>query len=181
MIEITAELLKEISVFGGLKPETLEFLLEQAEVVEVPRKQFFFREGEHGNAFFILRAGKVAVIKAWEGRQYLLGELVGGDCFGEMALIEMHPRNASVVAVDECRAIKLGFGSLFQLYNRDLEQFAILQMNLGREVSRRLREANDNIFECRIHLASSRNVPGYPEISLDEDPPEPDIRQGPPC
>ena len=126
---------------------------------------FFFREGQGANAFFILEQGRVAVIKDWQGHQFLLSELSEGDCFGEMALIEVHARNASVLALEACRAIRLRFDSVIKLYKRDLQQFTLLQMNMARELSRRLRDANERLFESRVNPEARMQEPGYPEFS----------------
>jgi CRP/FNR family transcriptional regulator, cyclic AMP receptor protein len=39
---------------------------------------------------------------------------------------------------------------LYQVYEHDLRQFALIQMNMGREVSRRLREADNQLFRARM-------------------------------
>ncbi len=165
MVEISPQLLKKISIFGALNDNSRAFLLEQSSRIDVARNDFFFREGEGANAFFILEQGHAAVIKDWQGYQFLLSELSEGDCFGEMALIEMHARNASVLALEACRAIRLGFDSVFKLYKRDLQQFTLLQMNLARELSRRLRDANERLFESRVNPEARLQKPGYPEFS----------------
>jgi CRP/FNR family transcriptional regulator, cyclic AMP receptor protein len=165
MLEISPHLLKKISIFGALNDDSLAFLLEQSSRLDVARDDFFFREGEGANAVFILERGRVAVIKDWQGHQFLLTELSEGDCFGEMALIEVHARNASVLALEACRAIRLKFDSVFRLYKRDLQQFTLLQMNMARELSRRLRDANERLFESRVNPEARLQEPGYPEFS----------------
>ena len=69
-----------------------------------------------------------------------------GDCIGEMAIIDLQSRSASVRAVADCLAIEITRVTLNKLYQTDLEQFAIIMMNMGREVSRRLRIASDRLF-----------------------------------
>jgi CRP/FNR family cyclic AMP-dependent transcriptional regulator len=165
MPDISPQLLKKIAIFGALNDDSLAFLLEQSDRVEVACDDLFFREGEDANAFFILEQGRVAVIKDWNGRQFLLGELSEGDCFGEMALIEMHARNASVLALEACRAIRLEFSSVSKLYKRDLQQFTLLQMNLARELSRRLHDANERLFESRVNPDAHAQEPSYPELT----------------
>ena len=56
---------------------------------------------------FVLEAGKVAVLKSWRGQQYLLKILKEGDCFGEMAVMDLSPRSASICAVEDCAAIRV--------------------------------------------------------------------------
>lgn len=55
------------------------------------------REGSTGTALYIVLGGRARVER--DGEE--LGQLKGGDFFGELALIEEHPRSATVVAVDE--------------------------------------------------------------------------------
>jgi CRP-like cAMP-binding protein len=103
---------------------------------------------------FVLEEGRVAVLKRWQGANCLLRNLERGDCFGEMALLDLSPRSASVRAVEDCAAIELSAASLYQLYKKDLEQFAMIEMNMGREVSRRLRESDERLFRARMGVAN---------------------------
>jgi CRP-like cAMP-binding protein len=99
---------------------------------------------------FVLEEGKAAVMKHWGGHQYMLTRLAKGDCFGEMSLMDLRHRSASVMAVEPCRAIELPTASLYALCEKDLEQFTLIQMNMGREVSRRLRDADERLFRARV-------------------------------
>jgi len=109
--------------------------------------KFFFQENEPGTSMFVLREGRVAILKCWGERSHLVRYLKSGDCFGEMALLDLYPRSASVLAVDRSIAIEIPADSLHQLYQQDLEQFALIFMNIGRELSRRLRDADSRLFE----------------------------------
>jgi CRP-like cAMP-binding protein len=142
------ELLQRMPVFGGIREDILEFLVERCVPVSVAGGRFFFREDDPADSMFVLEYGKVAVLKTRDGKQRLLRFLESGDCFGEMALMDLHPRSASVLAVEECAAIEISAGHLQQVGERDLEQFALIQMNMGREVSRRLREADERLCQA---------------------------------
>ena len=146
------ELLQRMPVFGGIRADILEFLLPRCPIVEVRAGAFFFRENDAADSMFVVEAGKVAVLKSWRNEEYLLHTLGPGDCFGEMALMDLMPRSASVRAIDDCRAIQLSAANLYQVYEKDLEQFAMIQMNMGREVSRRLREADERLFRARMGM-----------------------------
>lgn len=82
----------------------------------------------------------------------MLRTLNEGDCFGEMALIDNGPRSASVRAVEDCVAIEISATDLYRVYELDLKQFALIQMNMGREVCRRLRQADDMLFSAKIGM-----------------------------
>jgi CRP-like cAMP-binding protein len=140
------QLLQGTPIFGAIQAKMLELLLARTVDVQVPAGACFFREGEAANAMFVLESGRVAVVKRWQGVDHRLRELGAGDCFGEMALIDMTPRSASVVAREDCSAIRLTNADLYRVYQADLEQFALIQMNIARELSRRLRIANERLF-----------------------------------
>ena len=146
MQEARIELLQQMPIFGGIRNDTLAFLLDRSGVVRVRANEYFFREGDAAQSMFVLETGRAAILKLWRGEQRLLRNLEQGDCFGEMALMDMKSRSASVVAIEDCTAIELSAGCLFQLYEHDLEQFTLIQMNMGREVSRRLRDTDDLLF-----------------------------------
>jgi CRP-like cAMP-binding protein len=140
-------------IFGGLKPETLEFLLDLSSEILVSEGDYFFRERERGNSVFVLESGRAEVHRLKQGEAIVLRRLVEGDCFGEMALIDFMPRSASVMAETNCQAIEISGKALIQLHKRDIEQYAMIMMNLGREVSRRLRLAGDRLFELEESLS----------------------------
>jgi CRP-like cAMP-binding protein len=150
MPTIRLELLQRMPIFGAIREDALHFLLEQAREVFVPEGAFFFREGDAASSMFVLQAGRVDVLKGWRGRELVLHHLEPGDCFGEMALMDLFPRSASVRATQDCTAIELGPTDLQRLFERDIEQFALIQMNMGREVSRRLRDTDELLFRARM-------------------------------
>ena len=143
-------ILQNMPIFGGIREDILEFILQTAETTLVPAGEYFFREDETGNSMYVLEIGKVIVTKSWKGRDYCLMELHEGDCFGEMSLIDLGPRTASVRAIHDCSAIKLSNSNILRIYRKDLEQFTMIQMNMGREVSRRLRKMDDELFHVRV-------------------------------
>jgi CRP/FNR family cyclic AMP-dependent transcriptional regulator len=142
MEEARIKLLQRMPVFGGVRADILQFLLGLCPVVSVRANEHFFHEHDQADSMFVIEAGKVAV----HGEEYLLRILKEGDCFGEMAVMDLLPRSASVRAVEDCTAIRLSAANLYRLYERDLKQFALIQMNMGREVARRLRETDNQLF-----------------------------------
>ncbi|MGD8914868.1 MAG: cyclic nucleotide-binding domain-containing protein [Candidatus Thiodiazotropha sp.] len=139
-------MLQEMPVFGGVNEATLELILNKAKIVEVAKDDYFFRQGDLDNSIYIIERGRVAVNRCWNGKHYRLRELGEGDCFGEMALMDFKPRSAEVVALEESAAIQVTATQLADLYRRDSEQYTLIYMNLGREVCRRLRDADSRLF-----------------------------------
>src|SRR5438105_15747596 len=110
-------------IFGGIRDDILQLLLELSRIVTVTKGGFFFREGERAESMFRLEEGKVIVLKGWQGQDWPLRSLERGDCFGEMALMDLFPRSASVGAVTDCRAIEISAASLYKICEKDVEQF----------------------------------------------------------
>ena len=150
MLPDQSEFLQRMPIFGALGADALQVLLERARTVVLPAGGYFFHERDPADSMFVLEAGRAVVIKRWRGRDFVINDLAAGDCFGEMALMDLQPRSASVRAEAECRAIEIGNDDLMHLYERDLEQFTLLQMNIGREVCRRLRATDDLLFRARM-------------------------------
>lgn len=151
--DLERSLVGRVSIFGGLGDESVDLLIERSSRVTVPAGGFFFEEGSRGSSAFVLESGRVSILKQWNGRPYLLRHLEAGDCFGEVALIDFGARSASVRADVDCRAIEFTARDLLELSRRDPDQFAIVYMNLGRELARRLRAADDRLFKARIEGA----------------------------
>ncbi len=150
------ELLKTMPAFGGLKPESLELILDQSEDVTTAEGEFFFREGDRGDSLYVLQDGSAVALRDRDGEPVRLGRLSVGDCFGEMSLIDFRPRSASIMAETPCRAIRVPAKALRALYQHDVGQYAVIMMNLGREVSRRLRTACDRLFELHQNSLQSK-------------------------
>ena len=155
MQQIRVQLLQCMPIFGGISEATLQFLVDRAAVVNKEADQFFFRENDKADAMFVLESGAVAISKQWQGKEQLLENLSQGDCFGEMALIDLSPRSASVMATEPSSAIAINYTNMLDLHMHDLEQFTLIQMNMARELSRRLRLADEKLFQAKFNPTHS--------------------------
>ena len=144
------ELLQGMAVFGAVSEASLELILEDSTTVERSAGEYFIREGDEARAFYVLERGRVRVERGHLESQIALAKLGSGDCFGEMALIECANRSASIVALEPSLALRVPLDALERVMSADLEQFTLIQMNLAREVSRRLRLADQRLFEAHL-------------------------------
>lgn len=74
-----------------------------------------FSESEPGNEMYLIKSGRVKVIRSEKTGTKVLSILGAGNLFGEMALIEAKPRSASVVAMDKTEVLVLTFSDLEQI------------------------------------------------------------------
>jgi CRP/FNR family cyclic AMP-dependent transcriptional regulator len=143
---LSCEAMQQMAIFGGVSDEALQFLLAGSSVGAHGAGSFIAKEGDLATGLYVLLAGRVAIQRRWNNRQILRRELGPGDCFGEMALLDLGPRSASVLALQDCSALEMGTGLMHDFFEHDPRQFALMQMNIARELSRRLRNTFDMLF-----------------------------------
>lgn len=145
--------LQAMPVFGALESGALDHLLTRCRTVQRAPGEVFFGEGEPATSLFVLLAGRAECTRLWQGQVHRLREFGPGDCFGEMALMDFQPRSATLRALQPCQALEVPPDALHALAHHDLQAFALLQMNLGREISRRLRDTDEALFQARVGRA----------------------------
>ena len=74
-------------------------------VAEVRAGDLVIREGEVGDAAYIVRSGRLLVFKGPPHARQMLRELGPGDVFGETAIFAESPRTASVLAQSDCELV----------------------------------------------------------------------------
>jgi CRP/FNR family transcriptional regulator, cyclic AMP receptor protein len=143
------DFLQEVPIFAGLKPAALRELAEQIPEVAVPPGGLIVREGAPGRELFIIHTGSVEVIKhLGESQETTLATLHAKDTFGEMAVIESVARSASVRAVKRASLFCVNAGLLQSFFESRPDQYAIVILNISRDLSRRLRALDENWSEA---------------------------------
>jgi len=145
---LRSEALQQMAIFGGVDDQALQFLLARSRTCRHAAGSYITREGETGTGLFVLLSGRIAVQRRWDDRQVLLRELGAGECFGEMALLDLGRRSASVLALQACEVLEMESGLLHEFFEHDTRQFALMQMNIARELSRRLRATFNSLFSA---------------------------------
>jgi signal transduction histidine kinase len=98
------------------------------------------REGENGDSLFLIRAGRVAVLKGSFESPTILALRGPGEIIGEMAMLENQPRSATNVAVESTRLLRISRDNFQALVNSNPQ----IGMSIMKTLSSRLRDA-DNI------------------------------------
>ncbi len=126
--------LSKVDIFQALTKKELGLLGKLAETIDIDKGYPLVREGTTGREFFVIAEGKAAV-KRGTRKVATLGP---GDFFGELALLDGHPRNASVVAETPMTVVVLGQREFLGA----LHDAPTLAMKLLKGMARRLREAD---------------------------------------
>ena len=99
-----ADLFQQIPLFAGCTKKDLKLVLSQAERVNVRPGQVLISEGQTGREFFMVLDGTATVSR--RGRK--VTTLGPGQSFGELALLDPAPRNATVTASTDMELVVLG-------------------------------------------------------------------------
>ena len=98
----TIDLLKSNELFSNLGDAELKIVAELTKVRTIPRNTLLINEGDASDAMYLIKEGKVDVIVTNEnGEQFVLSTLKQGDNFGELSLLDDHPRSASIITLEK--------------------------------------------------------------------------------
>lgn len=138
---VTVAKLREIGLFGALSDEVLEHLAGRLETVRVAPGEAVFREGDGGaRQMYVVLDGEMEVTKrSRRGRETRVAILGPSDCFGEMSIIDMQTRSATVRSLAPARLLRITSEDMDALYRHDLKSYALIVLNIARNLSRRLR------------------------------------------
>lgn len=152
MVAISRELetfLLATPFFGGLSQASLELLIPMLAERGFEAGATVVAEGEQGCSMFVVYSGELAVGHRGEsGQEIPMATLGPGDFFGEMTLIEMQNRSATVVAKSQTVLYELTARQLYMFYKADVRAYVMVLQNINRELCRRLRRADNRFFEA---------------------------------
>jgi CRP/FNR family transcriptional regulator, cyclic AMP receptor protein len=95
------EQLASVPLLAGLERKTRHRLSEVGKRRTYAAGDEIVKQGTTGTALYIVLSGRASVVV--DGTP--VGEVSAGDFFGELALIEQHPRTASVVAAQDTECL----------------------------------------------------------------------------
>ena len=156
--------LRQVGLFGAVSDDVLQFLSSKLVVVHPESGDVVFHEGDPARDMFVVMSGEMEVLKksqhGVEARVALLGP---GDWFGEMSILDVQPRSATVRVLAPSRVLRIAASDLDALYRHDVKAYAIIVLNVARELSRRLRVADgllaDFVANVMRHYVERRRPP----------------------
>jgi CRP-like cAMP-binding protein len=162
---IDRSFLRHIALFGGLGDESLDRLARRLRRRLLPAAAAVVTEGDRAREMYVVEQGEVEVMVHRRVRRegdnaddLMLAVLRRGACFGEMSLLDIQPRSATVRTRSDASLLVLGYGDLLEVQTSDQEAFTLLVMNIAREVSRRLRLANQVLVDVLLSLKNSQDI-----------------------
>jgi CRP/FNR family cyclic AMP-dependent transcriptional regulator len=142
--------------FGGLSDASLDLLVSMLVERRFEVGATVVAEGEPGRSMFIVHSGKLEVSRRADAEHAIhMADLEPGDFFGEMTLIEMQNRSATVVVESPTVLYELTARQLYSFYKTDVHAYVIVMQNINRELCRRLRRADHRIAELQTPHAET--------------------------
>ena len=134
--------LRSLPMFATLSEEKLTGVAQFAVLRRVPRHGVVLSAGDCIDCIYVILSGGLKVVMGdQDGREVILSMLGPGDFFGEMGVIDDHPRSATVQATDESSLVVIGQAD-FQRCMAENNEVALYVM---RNLVKRLRLADRKI------------------------------------
>ncbi|HYM99982.1 MAG TPA: cyclic nucleotide-binding domain-containing protein, partial [Aestuariivirgaceae bacterium] len=145
-----ADLLDHHPIFSALNDKEVRELLQD----EVSKERSYaagttiLHAGEVGDSILLIGAGSLdAVLPMDGGKQINLSVMRKGEVFGEMGFFEERPRSATVIARESCMLLEIGGRD----FRKTLEDHPEIEVKLLLTVSKRLRNANEQLLNLHLH------------------------------
>lgn len=138
----------------GLMEEEAEALFALADRRTYKAGDLIVREGDPSDCLYILASGNLEVMRLSEGNPVILATLTkAGSFFGEMSLVDIMPRSADVRAKSNAEILAFPKGELAAFFTQSPRAQMTMILNIARNLSLRLRDADARIVELSRDLA----------------------------
>lgn len=169
--------LRAIPLFASLGPDDLAKIAGLLIERKFPRDAVIFEEGSLGEYMYLVLDGQVKCTKmSDDGREKILEMFGPGDFFGDMSLIDHAPRSASIKTTEACVLLAL---SRHDFLNLLLENPGV-SMAVITELSRRLRDADEQIRGLLFERVEGRTRQVIRRMARESVEGEPELRATPP-
>jgi CRP/FNR family cyclic AMP-dependent transcriptional regulator len=144
-IDSVLSVLSQTPIWGGTTDLQRTKIYDLLETGTFMKGEYIFQKGDEPEYLYIVKSG---VIDLLIGDHEVILEkkaLTTGECFGVASLMSMQRHTATAIALEESEIMVLSRQALLRLQHEDIELFALLLMNIARELARRI-NLTDNIL-----------------------------------
>lgn len=154
--------LKLVPSLSALSQDDLRDLGEHASLLTAKKDEIIINEGEQGDAVFILNYGAARVYTNVDGMNLNLAVLRAGDYFGEWSLLTGAPRAASVAALTQLQAIRLGREPFLDFISKhpEVRDSIDMEAHSRRNNTTRLRQRPESAADVRSILDEIKDIIG---------------------
>ncbi len=123
------DLVRQVPLFRDIGPGTVADLAALLRPRELPARAVLWRRGDPGESMYFIVSGEVEVLIEPPRK---LGH---GQFFGELALLNDKPRNATVVTTDNCQLLELDIADFRALATKTPVLMQAIETEAGRRQS----------------------------------------------
>ena len=168
--------LGKVPIMSTLSRDELGLFVDRAEVASFPAGTLLIEQGEKTSELYVVLSGRVRVFlvgtdhKTGHVREITLAVEGQGSFIGEISLLDLEPRTASVVTLEYSTFMMISRESL----TRTIEQNSQVALSLMQGITRRFRSNIENIKDLAFNSSYRRLVSVL--MSLSEPLGDDDIR-----
>ncbi len=150
----TIELIRNVRLLQAFTDSELQAVLKQGEIIERESHANIVIEGELSWGLYIILDGVVGILKnnTLSGEVYDVGQIGAGGFFGEMSLIDEHPRSATVRALLPTRLLHISKERFMGLLDGSPGLKTKFYENCIKDLVKRLRELDENYVISQYQL-----------------------------
>lgn len=145
---------RRLKLLAGMTDEQIDRFAQLVEVEQVPQWAVIVKQGDCGQAMYVILEGELYVRLKAGGKETMLAKLEVGDFFGDISLFDRGPRSADVVAAVSSRLLKISV-SAFETLAREAPDLATPFLRaIAKTLTARIRTGNKHHGEF-VGLAHS--------------------------
>ncbi|HVT43888.1 MAG TPA: cyclic nucleotide-binding domain-containing protein [Thermoanaerobaculia bacterium] len=144
LITVSSEL-RKLAVFQHMKDESVFKLSRFARVQALREADYVFRENDRSMDFYIVKSGRINVLKETPFGPQVLASLEPDTILGEMNFIDRIHRSTDAIAVEPSTLHAFSFSALDQMMDEDKELAVGLHWAFWGSLSSKVRDANEQL------------------------------------
>ena len=142
------EVLRRVPFFAEIEPAKLKLLAFMSERVAFDAGKRLFRQGDPGDAAYLIIAGEAEVIAETPAGPLVLATLGANEIVGEMAILGNVPRAATVRAKGWLITLRISK----EPFMRMVREFPSMAVAMMRELAERLAATNNQLSAAQAEL-----------------------------
>ena len=144
-IDQEVEILRRIPIFAQIDPAKLKLMAFASERVTYKPGQVLFKEGERGDAAYIVLKGTADIMISSDSGPLRVASLSDNEIIGEIAILCDIPRTATVQAATELTTLKI----TTELFFRMLMDFPEMGVEIMRVLAHRLEQTTAQLRKAQ--------------------------------
>lgn len=162
----TVALMSRAPLFRALDAEATSHLAGVTRQLRLGRNDVLFKEGQEARELFVVRNGRVAIVKgSADGRESVVALMEEGDLFGEMSLFDGIGRSAGARALENSELLGVPYPPIRALFAERPE----LLWNVVALLASRLRTTDEALADSMFLDVTGRTAKRLLELAGDAD------------